>query len=115
MFKFFKVLSHWLPNSIYTVLSVFNESLFRANHLDIFRNKSNIFDSTSCYVLAVEITAVSSVYDTIVFSGMSHNKSLMFSINSNGPNIVPCGTPIVTDSNLLVLLFSFTLCSLFVR
>ena len=115
MFKFFGVLSHWLPNSIYTVLTVFNKSLFRANHLDIFRNKSFIFYSTLCHVLAVEITAVSSAYDTISFSGMSNNKSLMYSINSNGLNTVPCGTPIVTDSNLLVLLFSFTLCCLFVR
>ena len=37
VFKFFGVISHSLQNSIYTVLSVFNESLFRANHLDIIR------------------------------------------------------------------------------
>ena len=84
---------------MYTFLSVFNESLFRAIHLDIFCKKSFIFNSTSCYVLAVVITAVLSASDMIVFSGMSHSKSLMYSINSNGSNIVPCGTPVVTDSN----------------
>ena len=54
----------WFPNSMYTVLSVFNESLLRASHVDILCNVSIILISTSFQVLADVTIAVSSAYET---------------------------------------------------
>ena len=52
MSQFLGVLPTWFPNSTYVVLSVFNETLLRASHVDILCNVSFILISTSFQVLA---------------------------------------------------------------
>ena len=67
---------------MYTVLSVFKESLLYVSHVDILCRVSFILVSTSFQVFADVTTAVLSAYETIESSGIS-------SKNSSGPSIVP--------------------------
>ena len=46
---------------------------------------------------------------------MKRKRSFKKMLNGRGPDIEPCGTPVVILPHLLNVLFTFTLCFLFVN
>ena len=83
---------------IYLVLLIFMLSLFRANH-SLMRVSSKLIFSLSnlqsgapafCLkVLTVQTSVVSSAYSIALNLSLAICKSLIYSMNSNGPNIDP--------------------------
>ena len=87
------IYSSWNTISIvairHTVFPPFKDNLFTVNHLWITSKNLFIFSSAVLQFSPVAIIAVSSAYDNIYSMGIAFKISLIYSIKSSGPRIVP--------------------------
>ena len=75
------------------VLDVFKESLFALNHSEIFSSSEFTFENNVLMFLPEKKRFVSSANRMNLRIAEEKHKSFIYTRNSNGPNIDPCGTP----------------------
>ena len=87
-----------LLNIMYCVFLTFNDKPFMSTQCTRELLSAVNFSCNSCYVLPVMIMFASSAYIIKVIMPCIFGKSFMYITNSNGPKILPWGTPITTTN-----------------